>query len=280
MDALALLRLQMEWGADEALEEVPLDRTSVDRTGVDRTGVDRTGVDRTGAAGRPAGRPALGQQAAPAARTPLAAVAPQSGGDDAKQVAAAATTLEALRAAIGAFEGCGLRSTASNLIFADGNPQAGLLIIGDAPSAAEDRSGRAFDGPAGAYLDRMLQSIGLDRQAALLTPLVPWRPPGGRPPTPAEIAACLPFLQRLIVLTAPRRIVLLGRLAARTMLSTVPRRPEGTWLSASIPDLPDPLPALVMPGLEKLAAGPAERRAAWAGLRLLRRALDSDLARS
>jgi uracil-DNA glycosylase family 4 len=245
MDALALLRLQTEWGADEALEAAPLDRL------------------RPPAPARHAGR-----------LVPLAAPAPPPGATP-----DAAETLAALRDAIAAFGGCALRDTATNLVFADGNPAAGLLFVGEAPTAAEDRSGRAFDGPAGAYIERMLASIGLGRETALFTPLIPWRPPGGRPPTPAEVGACLPFLHRLIVLTAPRRIVLLGSLAQRAILGTAPRRRSRGWLAATVPGRPDPLPALALTSAELLLAKPAGRREAWADLRLLRRSIDEDIAK-
>jgi uracil-DNA glycosylase family 4 len=241
MDALALLRLQMEWGVDEALEEAPIDRM----------------------------RPAPMVARRPAVAAVVAAPPPGPSAE-------AADTLEALRAAMAVFDGCALRTTASNLVFADGNPNAGLLIVGEAPSAAEDRSGRAFDGPAGAYLDRMLASIGLDRGAALLTPLLPWRPPGGRPPSTAEVAACLPFLYRLIVLTEPRRMVLLGTLAQRTLLGAAPRRRTPDWLTATVPGRPDPVPALVLPSPEMLLGKPAGRREAWAALRLLQRTIDNE----
>jgi DNA polymerase len=249
MDALALLRLQMEWGADEALEEAPRDRLRA--------------PPPHPAPPRPAPpHPVPRRPAAPVAVVAAAAPPP------------AAATLAALRDAIAAFDGCALRATASNLVFADGNPDAGLLIVGEAPTAAEDRSGRAFDGPAGAYLERMLASIGIDRGQALLTPLIPWRPPGGRPPTAAEIAACLPFLHRLVELTAPRRLVLLGTLAARTLLGAAPRRRPRGWVPATLPGRPEPLPALVLPSPEQLMAKPAGRRDAWAELRLLRRTID------
>jgi len=262
MDALALLRLMIEWGADEGLAETPVDRL------------------------RPVGSPSAASPSPPAVPrrpTPLRAAPTATPTRTPPQGTPAtgieqATTLDTLREAMAAFDGCALRTTASNLVFADGNPQSGLLIIGDAPSDADDRSGRAFDGPAGAYLDRMLQSIGLDRSRALLTPLLPWRPPGGRPPTPPEVAACLPFLHRLIALASPRRVVLIGPLAARAVLGAAPPRRARGWLAASVPGLPNPLPALILPGLEQLRARPAGRREAWAALRLLRRAIDEDIA--
>jgi len=247
MDVLTLLRLQMEWGADEALEEAPIDRL--------RTAAPQPAPPRRVAA------PAVAAAPGPPAGAP-----------------AEAATLDALRAAIAGFDGCALRATASNLVFADGNPDAGLLIIGDAPADADDRSGRAFDGPAGAYLERMLASIGLDREKALLTPLIPWRPPGGRPPNAQEIGACLPFLHRLIILTSPRRALLLGTLAQRTILGAAPRRRTGAWLAATVPGRAEPLPALALPSPEALMLRPTGRRDAWADLRLLRRTLDDEIA--
>ncbi len=243
-----MLRLQIEWGADEALEPAPIDRL------------------------RPPAPP-------PPRLTPPSPAAPTPAAPPLATPTVTAPTLAALRDAIANFTGCALRDTASHLVFADGNPASGLLFIGEAPSAAEDRSGRAFDGPAGAYLERMLHSIGLDRDKALLTPLIPWRPPGGRPPTPVEIAACLPFLHQLIVLTAPRRLVLLGTLAQRTILGAVPRRRTRGWLAATIPGRADPLPALALASPDLLLAKPAGRRDAWADLRLLRRTIDGDIAK-
>src|SRR5262249_31999100 len=125
------------------------------------------------------------------------------------QIAAAATTLEALRSAIAEFDGCALRDTASHLVFAEGDPAADLPLIGETPGADEDRGGAPFAGPGGAYLDRMLASIGLERSQLMVAPLIPWRPPGDRPPNPAELSLCLPFLHRLIALVGPRRVVLL-----------------------------------------------------------------------
>ena len=123
--------------------------------------------------------------------------------------AAAAATLDDLRAAIAEFDGCALRDTASHLVFAEGDPSADLLLIGEPPGADEDRGGTPFAGLGGAYLDRMLASIGLERSQLMLAPLIPWRPPGDRPPSPTELAICLPFLHRLIALAraAPHRAV-------------------------------------------------------------------------
>jgi DNA polymerase len=122
----------------------------------------------------------------------------------------------------------------------------------------------------------MLVSNGLTRAELVLTPLLPWRPPGGRPPSPGEIAICQPFLNRLIVLLQPSRIVVFGGTAARAMLRQPQsrRRSPRTWTQASIPGMPETLPTLVLPGLAEMLRKPELRRDAWAGMRLLRRSID------
>jgi DNA polymerase len=250
MDDLAALRLQLEWGADEALEDAP--------------------VNRLGAAPAP---PVAPEEASPPRPAPAERVV---------QSAAAAGTLADLRAAIAAFDGCALRDTASNLVFAEGDPAASILLIGDPPGVPEDRSGTPFAGAAGAYLDRMLGSIGLAREQLMLTPLIPWRPPGDRPPNAGELALCLPFLHRLIAIVAPRRLLLLGPLAARSLLPQTAsrRRPRGAWIDIPIPGLARPVPALPTFSPAELMRSAKDRRAAWADLRLLRRTLDADAAAS
>lgn len=250
MDGLAALAWQVELGADEALDEAPRDR--------------------------------LSRAAPPPRPAPVATPPPLvPGAASATEAAAAADTPEALRAAIAAFTGCALSVTATHAVFAEGDPEAGLLLIGDAPSDSDDRAGRPFTGPAGAFLDQMLASIGLDRSRLLLAPLVPWRPPGGRAPSPAERALCLPFLLRLMVLTRPRLVVLAGALAARDLLTAAGARGKrGTWQALAVPGLA-PIPALITedPGFLLRNPGPPRRRA-WAEWRLLRRSIKDDLTKS
>ncbi len=271
MNDLAALRLQIEWGADEALEDAPVDRLRAVPPPPNPL-PQGEGENVTPFSPSPCGRGAGGGGAYAAPRPTPA--------DRAQQSAAAATTLEDLRAAIAAFDGCALRDTASNLIFAEGDPSATLLLIGDPPGADEDRSGTAFAGAAGDYLDRMLAAISLERGQLLMTPLIPWRPPGDRPPSQAEIAVCLPFLHRLIALVAPRRLLLMGLLAARALLPQAAsrRRPRGEWMDAAIPGTPLVLPALPTFSAVELIRDPSNRRAAWDDLRLLRRTLDADAA--
>lgn len=253
-DALAALRWQIELGADEALSDAPQDRLA---------------VSPPSAAARPA---------APLVPPAAAALLPVS---SATALAAAADTLDALCAAIAGFTGCALSVTATRPVLPTGDPRAGLLLIGEAPSDTDDREGRPFTGPAGAMLDQMLASIGLDRDHLILAPLIPWRPPGGRVPSTAERALGLPFLLRLIALVQPRRVVLLGALAARDFLGAANRRvPRAAWHPLALPDLP-PIPALATedPGFLLRNPGPSRRRA-WADLRLLRRTLDEDITKS
>jgi uracil-DNA glycosylase family 4 len=252
-DALALLRLQVEWGADEALELEPLDRLRVTALPPIRLAVAPQ---------------LLADPAQPKLTSAERAVA----------LAGQAATLDALRANLTGFDGCALRDTASNLVFAEGNPASETLLIGEPPGREEDRGGHPFAGTDGVLLDQMLASIGLDRTQLMLTALLPWRPPGGRPPNAGEIAICLPFLHRLIVLLGARRLVLFGATAARALLppALARRRQTPTWLECRIPGAAEPLAVLCLPSLAELQKTPPLRRVAWAGLRLLRRVTDAE----
>jgi uracil-DNA glycosylase len=270
MDDLAALKLQIEWGADEALEDAPIERLR--EVAAPPPQPSPASREREIVAPSPVvTRGRAGEGVPPVHSTPA---------ERATQAAAGASTPDELRAAIAAFDGCSLRDTATHLVFAEGDPSPTLLLIGDAPGAPDDRSGTPFAGPAGDYLDRMLASIGLDRGRLLLTPLIPWRPPGDRPPTAAELTLCLPFLHRLIAITAPRRLLLMGPLAARSLLPQAAsrRRPRGTWMDAAIPNTSIVLPALPTFSATELMRSPKDRLAAWADLRLLRRTLDADAA--
>jgi DNA polymerase len=144
------------------------------------------------------------------------------GGDpgEARALAAQAQTLDELEALLGAYDGCGLKLRATQLVFADGNPQAEIMLIGEAPGAEEDRQGKPFVGKSGQLLDRMLGAIGLDRTKVYIANTVPWRPPGNRTPTPEEIALCQPFLERQVELVAPKIVMTLGGPAMQTVFQT------------------------------------------------------------
>jgi DNA polymerase len=258
MDALAALSLQIAWGADEALDETPIDRT------------------------RPAAPAARMAKAmvAPAAATPIVAApspapAPrQSVVARAHAVAQAANSVAELREALARFTDCPLAATATHLVFSDGNPEAGLVLVGEAPGAEEDLSGKPFVGTSGKFLDRMLASVGLDRSRYLITNLIPWRPPGNRAPTDAEVLMCLPFLQRHLALLRPRIVVTLGALSTHALTGTDIgiRKLRGKW--RVLPGV-DPAPRL-LPMLHPayLLRTPGAKRDAWQDLLALRRALD------
>ncbi len=253
MDDFALLSLQLEWGADEAIDLDPIDRLRPAET-----------------------RQTLAPAVRPQAVSPAPAAPIGTPGDRALIAAASAATLDELRTAITGFDGCALRDTATNTVFAEGDRDSDTLLVSDPPGRDEDRGGHPFAGAEGKLLDEMLISIGLTRSDLMLTPLIPWRPPGGRPPSPAEIAICLPFLHRLITLMKPQRIVVFGGTAAKALLpqGTTRRRGQRGWTEITIPGLAAPLPMLCLPGMAEMIKTPPTRRDAWAGLRLLLRTID------
>jgi uracil-DNA glycosylase family 4 len=189
----------------------------------------------------------------------------------AREIAAACASLAELEAALAAFDGCGLKETALNLCFADGNPAARLMLIGEAPGAEEDRQGKPFVGASGKLLDRMLASIGLDRSKVYITNVIYWRPPGNRSPTQAEIATCQPFLERQIALLGPDLIVFVGGIAARALLglSEGVTKLRGRRFSYVTQD-GRTIPALVMFHPAYLLRQPAQKRLAWRDLLAIR----------
>ena len=257
-DLLAALALQLDWGAEEALEDAPPDRSAPARP----------------ASVVPESQP-LRPMAAPAT---VVTLAPPAAGR-AAEAAAAANTLDELREAIRAFDGSSLRETATNLVFADGDPASGLMFIGEAPGGDEDRLGRPFVGVSGQLLDRMLASIGLRRDEGgfTITNILPWRPPGNRTPTDAEITLFLPFVLRHIALVKPRRVVLLGGTSAKALLRAKEgiTRLRGKWHSLTVEGL-GTVPALATLHPAYLLRTPAAKREAWSDLLMLRRSLDAD----
>ncbi|WP_313412310.1 uracil-DNA glycosylase, partial [Rhodospirillum rubrum] len=193
-------------------------------------------------------------------------------------LAAQAGSLEDLRTALDSFRSCALRRTATQTVFADGCPQSGMMIIGEAPGADEDRLGRPFVGVSGKLLDAMLGSIGLDRaDSCYITNVVPWRPPGNRKPTADEVALCLPFLERHIALVRPRLILAVGGLAAQALFgrSEGITRLRGHWHDYEGPGLDRSVPVLATFHPAYLLRTPAQKRLAWRDLLALRQRLDS-----
>lgn len=227
------------------------------------------------------------RQSADANQTPATAAAvlpgqvpnaqPPLGGDpaEARQLAASATTLDELRAVLEGYNGCGLKFRATQLVFADGNPQASIMLIGEAPGAEEDRQGKPFVGRSGQLLDRMLAAIGLDRTKVYIVNTVPWRPPGNRTPTPEEMELCLPFLNRQVELVAPRLVMTLGGPAMQTVFRTSNGiiKMRGKWQQVSIGQheveaLPTLHPAYLL-------RNPAAKQQAWRDLLSFRMKMDS-----
>lgn len=200
----------------------------------------------------------------PAAPPPRVAVPDEAQVARARAAAREAATLDALRAALDAFDGCNLKFTAKQLVFADGKPGARLMLIGEAPGRDEDIEGLPFVGRSGKLLDRMLAAIGIDRTTAYIANVIPWRPPGNRTPTPLETEICRPFLERQIELADPEVIVTLGGPAAKAVLGATDgimrlRGHWGTHTTASGKVIP------VMPTLHPayLLRNPAHKKLAW-----------------
>jgi uracil-DNA glycosylase family 4 len=269
MDVLAALKLQVEWGADEALDDDPIDRTApkvayrqspapgADAQAINPVKSTRADADPAVSPAAAAGRPGIVSRA--------------------QQAADAAETIGALRIALAGFTDCPLATTATNLVFADGNPAAGLVFIGEAPGAEEDLAGRPFVGQSGKLLDRMLASIDLRRDRDfLITNLIPWRPPGNRPPTDTELATCLPFLLRHLALLRPTLLVTLGGLSTRMLTGREEgiRRQRGRWQQIIVTGMAEKLPLLPMYHPAYLLRTPGAKKEAWQDLIALRRRLD------
>jgi DNA polymerase len=186
---------------------------------------------------------------------------------DARALAASCQSLEALEAALKSFEGCALKETAINLCFADGNPEAPVMLIGEAPGAQEDRQGKPFVGPSGQLLDRMLKTIDLDRTKVYITNVIYWRPPGNRSPTAAEIATCQPFLERQIELIRPKLLVFVGGIAARALLGITQgvTKLRGRSFTYEASDGRS-IPAIVMFHPAYLLRQPGQKRYSWRDL--------------
>lgn len=147
-----------------------------------------------------------------------------------------ANTLDELKDTLIRFDGCNLKKTATNTVFGDGHPQAKIMLIGEAPGADEDRQGKPFVGRCGKLLDKMLGAIKISRAECFITNVLPWRPPGNRPPTDDEIAVCLPFLKRQIELVNPDFILILGGIALKSVTDCEDSisRARGKWLDYKI----------------------------------------------
>jgi uracil-DNA glycosylase len=260
--AAAALRWWVSAGVADAVGETPRNRFA-----------EEVGAIGEAAAPAPA-VPAPGRLQSRAAAGP--SVSPNGAEAAARALAAATTDLESLRANLERFEGCALRKTATQLVFADGTPGSRVMLVGEAPGGDEDRIGRPFVGRAGQLLDRMLHAIGLNRERVYIANVVPWRPPGNRTPTPQETQACLPFIRRQIELARPEILVCLGASAAQTLLGVREgiTRARGNWYPYESED-GRILRAIAMFHPAYLLRQPAQKRQAWIDMRALARALET-----
>jgi DNA polymerase len=196
---------------------------------------------------------------------------------EARRLAAAATTLDELAEAVVAFEGCPLRAMgAKQAVFARGNPTGSILLIGEAPGETEDLRGQPFVGQAGQLMERMLAAAGLADQA-FMTNTVFWKPPGNRPPTPQEQAACAPFLERAFALMQPKAVLLVGAAAAKSVLNTDEglMKIRGQWREWRLAEGGVSAPAIVTLHPAFLLRQPQAKRVAWADMLSLAARLDT-----
>lgn len=255
-ELLAVLDWYRAAGVDLAVGEDPIDRFAQP-------------------APTPSPAQALRQAAAAPAQLPPPATAAITGDpSEARKLAASAQSLDELQKILEAYDGCSLKFRATQLVFADGNPEAKIMLIGEAPGAEEDRQGKPFVGRSGQLLDRMLGAIGLDRTKVFIVNTVPWRPPGNRTPTPEEMELCLPFLHRQVELVAPKLVLTLGGPAMQTVFKTTAGiiKMRGRWQDVSIgthdvPALPTLHPAYLL-------RNPAAKQQAWADLLSLKMKMD------
>ncbi|RUW17361.1 uracil-DNA glycosylase, partial [Mesorhizobium sp. M1E.F.Ca.ET.041.01.1.1] len=281
IDIAELLAFYASAGVDEALEDAPINRFAevrpkqAERAPAPAAPVRESRLQERQSSGPDANRTAERQPSSPGldasgipdapARPMAAATVPDEGQVLlARQLATSASTLDELRRHMAAFDGCNLKFTAKNLVFADGNPNADLMLVGEAPGRDEDLEGLPFVGRSGRLLDRMLAAIGLDRTSAYIANVIPWRPPGNRTPTPHETEICRPFIERQIELVNPKVLVNLGGPSAKTLLNTTEGilRLRGNWRvhttasGTAIPAMPTLHPAYLL-------RTPAHKKLAW-----------------
>ncbi len=272
---LDVLRFYAENGVDIALDETAPNRLAEPAAviAVAKFDTPRSDASRRDAP-KPFGAPASIRPPA-AQRNVVPPAAPEAAIRDAGQLAANAKTLDELRAAVESFEGCALKATAMRAVFADGNPEARVMFVGEGPGAEEDREGLPFVGRSGKLLDRMIAAIGLDRKSAYIANIIPWRPPGNRTPTPQESAICLPFIRRQIELANPDILVCLGGPSATTLLELREgiTRTRGRWFEYDTGTRKIKAIALFHPAY--LLRSPAHKKLAWQDLLAIKKALAS-----
>jgi DNA polymerase len=263
--ARELLDFYAEAGVDALVGEAPVDRLAATQSAP--AAVETTGPQFSDHRSLPSVAP-LTPDASPAAPG-----APDIAVMAARAAARSAATLDELRAMLANFEGCALRTTAKQLVFADGNPQARVMFVGEAPGREEDLEGLPFVGRSGKLLDLMMAAIGLDRTGAYIANIIPWRPPGNRTPTPQESQICLPFIQRQIELANPGILVCLGGPASQTLLGVKEgiKRTRGRWFNFHTGTREIRAIATFHPAY--LLRSPLEKRLAWRDFLAIKKAL-------
>ncbi|MBX9648636.1 MAG: uracil-DNA glycosylase [Xanthobacteraceae bacterium] len=260
-----LLAFYLEAGVDCALGDAPVDRLA-----------EPDSIPAAAAPREIAPQRTVREMPAAMAASPRAdvAMAPDAAISSAREAARTAPSLEALRTLLENFEGCALKHTATRLVFADGNPEARIMFVGEAPGREEDIEGLPFVGRSGKLLDRMIAAIGLDRSKAYIANVIPWRPPGNRTPTPQETQICLPFIQRQIELVNPDVLVTLGNPSTQTLLSTRDgiMKTRGKWFDYDTGTRTIRAIATFHPAY--LLRSPSYKRMTWQDLRAIATALD------
>jgi DNA polymerase len=247
------LRWHIEMDIDDVIEDQPINHYA-----------RATPLPTTSSSTLPTSPPPAAQpiSSATPSKQPLA---PAEGARDAIAIARDANSIEELRGRLEAFAGCALKFTATNTVFADGNPESDIMFIGEAPGVDEDRQGLPFVGASGQLLNRILSALGQERSSVYISNILFWRPPGNRSPTAAETAACLPFVQRHIELAQPKLLVFLGGSSSKVMLSRTEgiMRLRGKWFEYQSAGLDAPIPAMPTFHPAFLLRQPAQKRETW-----------------
>jgi DNA polymerase len=284
-EARELIAFYLDAGVDCAVGEEPVDRFA-DEPRI-ASAAESAAADGETVPGPPRARAAHLDTAADRLRRPGSSsrgqgeiarptpppAAPEAAIMAARESASSAKDLEELRALLAGFAGCTLAATATQLVFADGNPQSRVMFVGEAPGRDEDIAGLPFVGRSGKLLDLMLAAIGLDRTKVYIANVVPWRPPGNRTPTPQETAICLPFIRRQIELANPDIVVCLGQPATQTLLATKEgiTKTRGRWFKFDSGTREIRALATFHPAF--LLRSPLQKRFAWRDFLALKNAL-------
>lgn len=268
--AIEALQWHIDVGADEALADSPVDATAMPE-------LPARDEEKPQPAPQATAQPAQAPRPNPQPAQDNAPLGASEAQKESLKLAQAAGTLEELREAIASFDGLPIRKTATNLVFCDGNPEAPIMLVGEAPGADEDRLGKPFVGASGQLLDRILACIGLDRtaedpaQAVYISNILNWRPPGNRTPSPAEVAISLPFIEKHIALVQPKLLIFAGGVSTKALLNT----PDGIsklrgkfhaytpLTTALFESQPAPIPALATYHPAYLLRTPTQKKLVW-----------------